>query len=132
MIWAKKLSADEDAPTGPKLLDMTNGNGIDYIVDFVGSGQTLALAAKVSRPQGCIVVVGMEGGSVKLEWNHMATRCEFALPMGSTRQDLEDVCRLATAGKLRINMQKFSSDQTQKAYDLLLAGRLSGRAVVVF
>ncbi|KEQ63693.1 GroES-like protein [Aureobasidium melanogenum CBS 110374] len=119
--WRADKVVLSDAPTGPKLLDMTNGNGIDYIVDFVGSGQTLALAAKFSRPQGRI-----------LGWNHMATSCEFALSIGSTRQDLEDVCRLAAAGKLRINMQNFSFDQIQEAHDSLRAGRLSGRAVIVF
>ncbi|KAG9599860.1 hypothetical protein KCU77_g3524, partial [Aureobasidium melanogenum] len=136
LALAKDLGADEailsDASTGNKLLGLTNGAGIDYIVDFVGSDQTLALAAKISRPQGRIVVVGMEGGSVQLGWNHMATSCEFALSMGSTRQDLEDVCSLASAGKLRINMQKFTFDQIQEAYDLLRAGKLTGRAVIVF
>lgn len=39
----------------------TNGGGIDYIKYFVGSDQTLALATEISRPQGRIVVNGMEG-----------------------------------------------------------------------
>jgi len=132
---AKELGADEaiysDETTAAKVMDITHGRGIDFIVDFVGTNQTLALAAKISRPQGRIVVVGMEGGTVKLGWNQMATSCEFALSLGSTRQDLEDVCSLAAAGKLRIDMQKFSFDQIPEAYDLLRNGKLTARAVIV-
>jgi len=109
----------------------TGGKGVDGLIDLVGSDQTLLLAAKVVRPQGHISVVGMEGGSVSLGWNRMATSAKFALSLGSTRKDLREVCQLATDGKLRIDIERFSFDHIQEAYDRLRKGQLRGRAVIV-
>jgi propanol-preferring alcohol dehydrogenase len=115
-----------------QILEETNGKGVDGILDFVGSSESLNLACAISRPGGRIVLVGMEMGTVELGWNKIATSCEFAISLGSTRQDLEEVCLLAREGKLRIDMDKFSFDEVPKAYDALRNGRLTGRAVVVF
>jgi propanol-preferring alcohol dehydrogenase len=110
----------------------TKGKGVDFIVDFVGSDQTLQLAAKISRPQGRISVVGMQGGSVPVGWNRLATSCEFALSLGSTRKDLQEVCQLATDGALRIDLEKFTFEQIPEAYEKLRKNELNGRAVIVF
>lgn len=136
---AKKLGADEavlfegdGAAASAQVSSLTSGRGVDVIVDFVGSADTLKLAAKISRPQGRIVLVGMQGGTLEVGWGLLATSCEFAISLGSTRQDLREVCDLARKGKLRIDVERFDFDDVQKAYDALRAGTLTGRAVVVF
>ena len=130
------LGADEtvksDNEAAERIMNLTNGKGIDGILDFVGSDQTLLLATKVSRPLGRIAVVGMSGGSVNIGWELLAPGCEFTLSLASTRKDLSLVCKLAEDGKLQIDIQKFSFDQIEAAYDLLRAGTLTGRAVIVF
>lgn len=124
------VRSDETAENVVK--EKTNGKGIDFIMDFVGSDQTLQLAAKISRPQGRISVVGMQGGSVPVGWNRIATSCEFALSLGSTRKDLQEVCQLATDGLLRIDLDKFTFEQIPEAYEKLRKNDLKGRAVIVF
>ncbi|KAI1381442.1 alcohol dehydrogenase GroES domain protein [Hypoxylon crocopeplum] len=126
------LFEDHGTAATEQILSLTEGRGVDVIIDFVGSANTLQLAAKVSRPRGRIVLVGMQGGTLEVGWGLFATSCEFAISLGSTRQDLREVCRLAKSGKLRIDVQKFSFDEVQKGYDTLRAGTLTGRAVVVF
>ncbi|KAK7753587.1 hypothetical protein SLS62_004445 [Diatrype stigma] len=123
---------DGGAAASARILSLTGGRGVDVIVDFVGSAGTLQLAAKVSRPQGRIVLVGMQGGTLEVGWSLLATSCEFAISLGSTRQDLREVCELARSGKLKIDVQKFPFNDIQKAYDALRAGTLTGRAVIVF
>lgn len=113
------------------IMQKTNGRGIDFILDFVGNDQTLKLATKVSRPQGRIVAVGMQGGSVPVGWNLMGTSCEFALSLGSTRKDLQEVCELAASGQLRIDIQRFSWNEIPIAYEKLRKGELDARAVIV-
>ena len=102
---AKRVGADETVPSDPhaaqRILDLTGGRGADAIIDFVGTNETLALAATVSRPQGRIVLVGMEGGTLKVGWGTMATSCEVAISMGSTRSDLSAVCHLAAQGRVQ-------------------------------
>lgn len=43
-------------------MNLTEDKGAEVIIDFVGSQETLAFAAKISRPKGRIILVGMEGG----------------------------------------------------------------------
>ncbi|KAI1454327.1 alcohol dehydrogenase GroES domain protein [Annulohypoxylon moriforme] len=136
---AKEVGADETvlftgdgASAASEILSKTNGRGVDAIIDFVGTAGTLKLAAKISRPRGRIVLVGMQGGTLEVGWGMLATSCEFAISLGSTRQDLREVCDLAKNGKLRIDIEKFKFDELDKAYEALRNGTLKGRAVVVF
>ena len=133
---ARSLGADEvmasDALAAERIMDLTQGRGADAIIDFVGSDATLALAARISRPQGRIVLVGMEGGTLDVGWGRMATSCEFAISMGSTRADLAAVCKLAAQGSLRIDLERFRFDDLETAYARLREGNLAGRAVITF
>lgn len=133
---AEEFGVDRAFRAGPEavqqILEETRGKGVDGILDFVGSNESLKLAADISRPGGRIVLVGMQMGTIELGWNKIATSCEFAISLGSTRQDLEEVCLLAREGKLRIDIDKFSFDEVPKAYEALRDGKLTGRAVVIF
>jgi alcohol dehydrogenase, propanol-preferring len=134
LTTAKELGAHETVLSNEqaydKIMEKTNGKGIDFIVDFVGNDQTLLLATKISRPQGRISVVGMQGGTVRVGWNNIGTSCEFALSLGSTRKDLQEVVDLAGSGKLRIDIEKFGFEQIPEAYEKLRNGALNGRAVI--
>ena len=121
-----------DSRAAEAIMDQTGGRGADAIIDLVGTDATLALAAAVSRPQGRIVLVGLEGGSLKAGWGTFATTCEFAVSLGSTRADLRAVCELAAAGKLIIDLQRFAFADVEAAYAMLRAGELTGRAVITF
>lgn len=133
---AYDLGADYGVLSGPRaaeeIMDLTGGRGCEAIIDFVGSNQTLELAAKVSRAQGRIVLVGMELGTLAVGWGTMATSCEFAISLGSKRSDLVEVCDLATRGMLRIDVERFAFDEVETAYDRLRSGQLTGRAVITF
>jgi propanol-preferring alcohol dehydrogenase len=114
------------------IMDLTGGRGADAIIDLVGTDATLALAAAVSRPHGRIVLVGLEGGSLRAGWGTLATTCEFAVSLGSTRADLREVCELAAGGKLIIDLERFAFADVEAAYERLRAGLLTGRAVITF
>ncbi|KAI1613894.1 chaperonin 10-like protein [Exophiala viscosa] len=133
---ANELGAKRSFKAGPnaykEILEETNGKGIDGIIDFVGSNASLDLAMKVSRPQGRVVLVGMDMGTVEVGWNKIATSCEFAISLGSTRRDCEEVCYLAGAGKLKIDIDRFPFDKVPEAYQALRDGKLTGRAVIKF
>ncbi|KAI0599946.1 GroES-like protein [Biscogniauxia sp. FL1348] len=120
------------AAAAEQVMSLTGGRGADAIIDFVGSASSLQLAAKISRARGRIVLVGMHGDTLEVGWGLISTGCEFAISIGSTRQDLREVCSLMGQGKLRVDVQRFSFDEVQRGYDELRAGRLDGRAVVVF
>jgi alcohol dehydrogenase, propanol-preferring len=132
---AKKLGADETVLShkddAARIREVTSERGVDCVLDLVGSDETLELAVAIVRPQGFVSVVGMQGGSVRLGWNKIATSAKFATSLGSTRQDLREVCQLALDGKLQIDIDRFTFDQIPDAYEKLRHGQLCGRAVVV-
>ncbi|MES2492199.1 MAG: NAD(P)-dependent alcohol dehydrogenase [Pseudomonadota bacterium] len=121
-----------DGHAAEAIMDMTGGRGADAIIDLVGSNSTLALAAAVSRPHGKIVLVGLEGGTLQVGWGTIATTCEFAVSLGSTRADLREVCDLAAQGRLIIDLERFSFGKVEAAYAKLRDGELTGRAVITF
>jgi propanol-preferring alcohol dehydrogenase len=135
LSMAKELGADATITSGPDALadlkKLTNDSGVDGVVDFVGSDSTLRLACDIVRPQGHISVPGMQGGSVSVGWNLIGTSASFALSLGSTRQDLREVCQLAQDGKLRIDVDRFGFDEIPEAYERLRKGQLKGRAVII-
>jgi propanol-preferring alcohol dehydrogenase len=67
---------------------------------------------------------------VEVGWNKIATSCEFAISLGSTRRDLEEVCYLASTGKLKVEVDRFPFDKIPEAYQALRDGKLNGRAVI--
>lgn len=138
---AKELGADEtvlvDEDTGggqatQAILERTSGRGVDVAIDLVGTSSTLLLASKIARPRGRVVLVGIGGGTLTVGWGLLPPNCEFSISTGSTRQDLREVCELMKSGKLRVDVQNFAFSEIPKAYKELRAGRLVGRAVVVF
>ena len=133
---ARRFGADHairsDDRSAEAIMDLTGGRGADLIIDLVGNNATLALAAAVSRPHGRIVLVGLEGGTLEVGWGKIATTCEFAISLGSTVSDLQEVCRLAADGRLIIDYETFALDDVEVALSRLREGKLNGRAVVSF
>jgi propanol-preferring alcohol dehydrogenase len=121
-----------DARSAEAIMDLSGGRGADLVIDLVGSDATLALAAAVSRPQGRIVLVGLEGGTLLVGWGKLATTCEFAISLGSTMSDLREVCQLAAGGRLVIDYEPFAFDDVETAFTRLREGLLNGRAVIKF
>lgn len=141
LVVATELGAHEtvlfdDKTAGKKatqaILGQTSGKGVDVVIDLVGSSSTLLLSSKVSRPRGRIILVGIEGGTLAVGWGLLPVGCDFSISLGSTRQDLREVCELMEQGRLRVDIHTFEFSEIQKAYDELRARRLAGRAVVVF
>jgi len=69
------------------------------IIDLVGNDATLAMAAKMARKQGQIVVVGLGGGIVTFRYGALPFGCTLvSTPGGSTSEPGEAVA-LAEAGR---------------------------------
>ena len=133
---ARRFGADHclisDDRSAEAIMDLSGGRGADLVIDLVGNDATLALAAAVSRPQGRIVLVGLEGGSLQVGWGKLATTCEFAISLGSTMSDLREVCQLAADGRLVIDYEPFAFNDVETAFVRLRDGSLNGRAVIKF
>ena len=64
--------------------------------------------------------------SIGLPWG-----ATFMKPYSGSYRDLAEVIALAQEGRLTASIQRFPLDDASLAFDLLEAGKVSGRAVLI-
>jgi propanol-preferring alcohol dehydrogenase len=132
---ARELGADEvidsDDRTVDAVRDLTRGRGVDAVLDFVGTDDTISIATACARPLGTIALVGAGGGTLGVRWGALPLECDVFIPQGGTHPELYEVVDLAQRGLVRSNIQRFDFTDTVEAYERLRRGDLEGRAVVV-
>ncbi len=130
---ARELGADHallasDATHG--LDELTRGLGVDVVLDFVGTSDTMDLAIRSVRSGGAVGIVGAAGGTVSIGWGRLPNDCDVFIPMGGTTADLHDVVALVEAGRITIDIERFAFADVVAAYAGVQAGEIHGRAVV--
>jgi propanol-preferring alcohol dehydrogenase len=131
---ARRFGADAGVVSGPdaaqEVIEANGGRKPELVLDFVGNDATLALATRLSRSRGRVVITGIGGGKVPFGYGVSAQECEFMISMWGTLPELHEVIALAERGDLQPEITTFALDRVTDAYDALRAGRLLGRAVV--
>ena len=112
------------------------GHRIDAVFDFVGSQESLDLAASVVRRGGAVVVTGGGGGRLSITAEMGAGRTPdrevtIVHTFGGTRDDLVRALALAEAGRVSTHTEPYELDDAARALEDLEAGRILGRAVLV-
>jgi propanol-preferring alcohol dehydrogenase len=120
--------------------EATGGVGVDVVLDFVGSAESVALAVAVVAIGGALVLVGLGGGEVGMSLGfdrpsflgpQVPREVRVVRSFCGTRDDLVACLSLARRGVLRVHTETYSLDHAQDAFDALIAGRVLGRAVIV-
>jgi propanol-preferring alcohol dehydrogenase len=124
------------ASAADEIVAANGGHNPDVVFDFVGSQQSLDLAAAVTGRGGAIIVTGSGGGRLCLTASvgtgtRPAREVTMLHTLGGTRADLAAVLRLAETGRVHVRTQMFSLDDAGLALEKLEAGRVLGRAVLV-
>jgi alcohol dehydrogenase, propanol-preferring len=132
--YAKRMGARDTQLAGAlnvdELRQSTAGRGVEAILDFVGTDQSMHLAAAIARPLGRIVICGMGAGSLAVAWGKLAPGCQVMLSIGFSLKELREVVALAEQGRVIVDTETFSFERTADAYGMLERGELQGRAVV--
>jgi propanol-preferring alcohol dehydrogenase len=111
------------------ILELTGG-GAEAVVDFVGTDETLALAAAVVARRGIVALLGLAGGSFRFDFWGFSPEAVLTTVHAGTVHDLHEVVALARTGRLRSRVSTYPLEQVNAALDDLRAGRVAGRAVV--
>jgi propanol-preferring alcohol dehydrogenase len=119
------------ADAAGEIRENSKGRGADVVLDFVGSDDTLALAAAVTRSAGDLTVVGIAGGSLPVSFFSVPYEVSIQTTYWGSRPELVEVLELAAAGVLRPKITIFSLDAAIDAYRAMRTGKLEGRAVIV-
>jgi len=133
--WAKKLGADEaiDFAVAPKSVrEMTNGRGVDCILDIVGTEETVAAAIDAVSVGGRIVVVGYTPDSFTLAGKRLAqNEVEVIGSRAGTRKELAAALALTAAGRIRsIVTDRAPLSAVNEALKKLARGDVLGRLVL--
>ncbi|WP_019815569.1 NAD(P)-dependent alcohol dehydrogenase [Saccharomonospora saliphila] len=131
---ARNLGADLAVPPGAgvaeRIRDLTDGRGADVVIDCVGTGDTLDLAAAIGRVLGDLTIVGLGGGTLPVSFFSLPYEMSVQTTYWGGRFELIEVLELAARGLLRTEIARYGLDEAVEAYHRLEEGTLTGRAVV--
>lgn len=109
---------------------LTGGRGVNAVFDFVGVAPTIELAMKVAALRGRVTVVGIGNGTYAWNFYGAPYEVELTSTYWGTIEELHEVVDLYRAGKITPEIERFTLDEAPLAYEKLMAGSLTGRAVV--
>jgi alcohol dehydrogenase, propanol-preferring len=101
------------------------------VLDFVGSNQTLALAAKVVERGGIVVQIGEAGGSVPFGLGVGPDEAVFTTVIWGSLEDLKAVLNCARRGALQWDVEALPLAEANSALKRLRQGEVRGRLVLV-
>ncbi len=132
---AKDLGADStlvsDQSTVKDIWSQTSGMGVEAVLDFVGAGATMELAARIIRPLGHIVVVGRSQGSFEFKDRTLSHGAAMSTTFGGSKLELMHLVALAEAGRIKPHITRYPLSEVDKVFEMLRNGEIVGRAVIV-
>jgi NAD+-dependent secondary alcohol dehydrogenase Adh1 len=132
---AKRLGAHHTVQGGPgqvdQVLELTDGNGAEVVVDFVGERGAQADAWRMTRRAGSHFMVGY-GSSVDVETiDIISTERNIVGNLVGSYNDLAELMTLAAQGKVTLHTRTYPLEEARQAMDDLDHGRLQGRGIFV-
>ncbi len=120
-----------DAGAADAIRDLTGGQGVEAVFDFVAVQPTIDLGRAVTRIGGDQVIVGAGAGTLPVGMLAAPYESSVRAPYWGSRSELYEVFELARTGQVHVETEVFSLDDAVAAYQKLHDGTLRGRAVVV-
>jgi len=124
---------DAADPGTPERIRADSGSGPAAVVDFVGSEQSFALANRVVRRGGRIVIVGLFGGALQLPLPLIPLRALSIVGSNTgTLAEAQEMMSLVRAGRIRaIPLTRRPLADAESALSALQRGAVTGRVVLV-
>jgi NAD+-dependent secondary alcohol dehydrogenase Adh1 len=112
------------------VLDLTNGNGAEVVLDFVAEQGAQQDAFAMTRAGGSHFVIGY-GSNIDIPTiDIISTERNIVGNLVGTYNDLVELMVLAQAGKVTLHTKKYPLDAALDALADLDAGRVRGRAIL--
>ncbi len=111
--------------------ELTDGQGAEVVIDFVGERGAEADAWRMTRRGGSHFVIGY-GGVVQVPTiDLISTERNVIGNLVGTYNDLAELMTLAAQGKVKLHTRTYPLDAVNDAMDDLEGGRLQGRGILV-
>jgi len=114
-----------------QVMDLTDGQGAEVVVDFVGEGGSTAEGLRLLRRHGDYHVVGY-GENVDVPTiDLISAELNIVGNLVGSYNDLADLMALAARGAVTLHTQKYALDDFATAVGDLDHGRVRGRAILI-
>lgn len=120
-----------DASAVENVLQITQGNGAEAVIDFVGEGSAVAEGLAMTRNGGYYYIVGY-GGKIDLPTIDMITSEKTIVGnLVGTYPELVELMALADRGLVNLATKEYRLSEANQALHDLHNGKIKGRAVLV-
>jgi NAD+-dependent secondary alcohol dehydrogenase Adh1 len=113
------------------VLDLTDGNGAEAVVDFVGEGGAIEDGVAMLRRAGDYYVIGYGGALNVPTIDIISTEINFIGNLVGSYNDLAELMVLAADGKVALHTETYPLDAFAQALADLDGGRVRGRAILI-
>jgi propanol-preferring alcohol dehydrogenase len=100
------------------------------VIDFVGSDDTLVLAAQIVQPTGAILHVGAAGGRLIYGFNALASEATIGTSILGSLDELRAVLEQARRAEIEWDVEALPLDRANDALDRLRRGNVVQRLVL--
>ena len=114
-----------------QVLDLTDGNGAEAVIDFVGEGGAIEDGVAMLRRAGNYYVIGY-GGTLSIPTiDIISTEINFIGNLVGSYNDLVELMVLAAQGKVSLHTSTYPLADFATALSDLDAGNVRGRAILI-
>jgi NAD+-dependent secondary alcohol dehydrogenase Adh1 len=129
--WGADATVLVDGGQVQRLLDLTDGNGAEVVLDFVAERGAERDAWAMTRRAGSHFVIGY-GGTIEVPAiDVISTERNIVGNLVGSYNDLTELMTLAADGRVRLHTRSYPLRDFGQAMDDLDAGRLRGRGILV-
>lgn len=132
---ARQCGADHivlaDGSQVAQVEELTDGNGCEAVIDFVGEGGALEDGIAMLRRAGSYYVIGYGGVLHVPAIDIISTEINFVGNLVGSYNDLAELMTLAAQGKVTLHTSVYPLEAVNDAMDDLHHGRLRGRGILV-
>ncbi len=129
--WGADETVVVDGSHVDRVLELTDGNGAEVVLDFVAEGGAERESWAMTRRAGSDFVIGY-GGTIDIPAiDVISTERSVVGNLVGSYNDLAELMALAADGRVRMLTQAYPLDAVNEAMDDLDAGRLRGRGILV-
>ncbi len=114
-----------------RVREVTNGNGCEAVIDFVGEGTALGNGIAMLRRAGSYYVIGYGGVLQIPAIDIISSEINFVGNLVGTYNDLAELMTLTAQGRVELRTQVYPLEAANDAIGDLDAGRLHGRGILV-
>ncbi len=131
LSWGADHTVLVDGSQVARVKDITNGQGAEAVIDFVGEEGALEDGVSMLQRAGSYYVIGYGGQLNVPTLNIIATEINFIGNFVGTYNDLVELMTLKAQGKVALHTTIYPLDAATDAIHDLDSGQLRGRGILI-